>query len=187
MSYLRRNMGITHTSSQEGQRKKILKGTPKKRKKVTKSTESSIVPIEDEAPTRSMTFPPSQNLEPEPTASKKRKGAASNSRPTGSSISSEITSRKKGMQGSSNFGASKRSRSGSNQPEPLSIGLPSSKDKPQAVVVKLKGKRRKKEVDKNAAKNLLSQLDSPAMGTRSKRLQPSSPALSTRSKRRMCL
>ena len=26
--------------------------------KVTKSTESSIVPMEDEAPTRSMTFPP---------------------------------------------------------------------------------------------------------------------------------
>ena len=49
-----------------------------------------------------------------------------------------------------------RSRSGSNQPEPLSIELPSSKDKPQAVVFKLKGKRRKEEVDKNAAKNLLS-------------------------------
>ena len=80
-----------------------------------------------------------------------------------------------------------RSRSGSNQSEPLSIELPSSKDKPQAVVVKLKGKRRKKEVDKNAAKNLLSQLDIPAMGTRSKRLQPSSPALSTRSKRRLSL
>jgi len=79
-----------------------------------------------------------------------------------------------------------RSRSGSNQPEPLSIELLSSKDKPQAVVVKLKGKRRKK-VDKNAIKNLLSQLDSPAMGTRSKRFQSSSSALSTRSKRRLNL
>jgi hypothetical protein len=76
-----------------------------------------------------------------------------------------------------------RSRSGSNQPEPLSIELPTSKDKPEAVV-KLKNKRRKKEVDKNAAKNLLSQLDSPAMGTRSRRLQPTSPALSTRSKKK---
>ena len=79
-----------------------------------------------------------------------------------------------------------RSRSGSNQPEPLSIELPTSKDKPEAVV-KLKGKRRKKEVDKNAVKNLLSQLDSPATGTKSKRLPPSSPALSTRSKRRLSL
>ena len=61
-----------------------------------------------------------------------------------------------------------RSRSGSNKPEPLSIELPTSKDKPEAVV-KLKGKRRKKEVDKNAAKNLLSQLDIPALGTRSKK------------------
>jgi hypothetical protein len=46
--------------------------------------------------------------------------------------------------------------------------LPTSTDKP-AAVVKLKGKRRKKEVDKNAAKNLLSQLDSPVMGTRRKK------------------
>jgi hypothetical protein len=61
-----------------------------------------------------------------------------------------------------------RFRSGSNQPEPLSIKLPTSKDKLEAVV-KLKGKRRKKEVDKNVAKNLLSQLDSPAMGIRSKK------------------
>jgi len=40
----------------------------------------------------------------------------------------------------------------------------------QLAVVKLKGKRRKKEVDKKAAKNLFLQLDSPAMATRSKRL-----------------
>jgi len=79
-----------------------------------------------------------------------------------------------------------RSKSGSNQPEPLSIELPMFKDKPKAVV-KLKGKKRKKEVDKNTAKNLSSQLESPAMGTRSKRLQPSSPTLSTRSKRKLSL
>jgi hypothetical protein len=66
------------------------------------------VPLEDEAPTRSMTFPPrlayfplsvftfqlmvtskyfqyycSQNLEPEPTTSKKRKSVESNSGPAG--------------------------------------------------------------------------------------------------------
>jgi hypothetical protein len=79
-----------------------------------------------------------------------------------------------------------KSRSGSNQPEPLSIEFPTSTYK-QEVVVKLKGKRRKKEVDKKATKNLLLQLDSPAMGTRSKRLELSSLALSTRSKRRLSL
>ena len=52
-----------------------------------------------------------------------------------------------------------RSRSGSNQPESLSIELPMSKDK------LVKGKRRKKVVDTNAAKNILLQLDSPARGT----------------------
>jgi hypothetical protein len=51
----------------------------------------------------------------------------------------------------------------------LSLLRPTSKDKPEAIV-NLKGKGRKKEVDKNAAKNLLTQLDSPAMGTRRKRL-----------------
>ena len=74
-----------------------------------------------------------------------------------------------------------RSRSGSNQPESLSIELPMSKDK------LVKGKRRKKVVDTNVAKNILLQLDSPARGTRSKKLQSSSPALSTRSKRRLSL
>jgi hypothetical protein len=56
-----------------------------------------------------------------------------------------------------------RSKSGSNQSEPLLIELSTSKDKPETVV-KWKGKRRKKEVDKNAAKNLLSQLDKPCDG-----------------------
>jgi hypothetical protein len=44
-----------------------------------------------------------------------------------------------------------KSRSGSNQPEPLSIEFPTSTDK-QEVVDKLKGKRRKKEVDKRLQK-----------------------------------
>ena len=43
------------------------------------------------------------------------------------------------------------SRSGSDQPEPLSIEFPTSIDEPE-VVVKVKGKRKKKEVDKKAAK-----------------------------------
>ena len=77
-----------------------------------------------------------------------------------------------------------RSRSGSNQP--VSIELPTSKEQPKDPV-KLKGKKRKKEIDKTAAKTNLLQFDSPAMGTRSKRLQPSSPALGTRSKRRLSL
>ena len=79
-----------------------------------------------------------------------------------------------------------RSRSGSNQPEPVSIELPTFKEQPKDPV-KLKGKKRKKEIDKTAAKTNLLQFDSPAMGTRSKRLQPSSPALGTRSKRRLSL
>jgi hypothetical protein len=51
----------------------------------------------------------------------------------------------------------------------------------------IKGKRRKKLVDSNAAKNIFLMFDSPARGTRSKKLQSTSPALSTRSKRRLSL
>jgi len=47
-----------------------------------------------------------------------------------------------------------RSRSGSDQPEPLSIEFPTSIDEPE-VVVKVKGKRKKKEVDKKATKKYL--------------------------------
>ncbi|XP_039805383.1 uncharacterized protein LOC120669641 [Panicum virgatum] len=81
---------------------KTLRRTPVKKKKVAKSAQSSIVPLQDEPPPRSMTFPPSQNLEPEPTTDKKRKGTDSTSGP---SASLEITSRKKGKQVSSNSGA----------------------------------------------------------------------------------
>jgi hypothetical protein len=48
----------------------------------------------------------------------------------------------------------------------------------------MKGKPKRKEVAKEANKLLL---DSPAMGTRSKKNAPSSPALSTRNKRRLSL
>jgi hypothetical protein len=50
--------------------------------------------------------------------------------------------------------------------------------------VVMKGKPKRKEVAKEANKLLL---DSPAMGTRSKKNAPSSPALSTRNKRRLSL
>ena len=50
-----------------------------------------------------------------------------------------------------------RSRSGSNQP--VSIELPTSKEQPKDPV-KLKGKKRKKEIDKTAAKTNLLQFDS---------------------------
>lgn len=50
---------------------KAIRGTPKKRTKKTKSVESSIMPLEDDAPATSMSFPPSQTLET--TTKKKRK------------------------------------------------------------------------------------------------------------------
>ena len=86
-----------------------------------------------------------------------------------------------------------RSASGSDQPHMLAIGY-------QQVVATSKPKGKKKVGDKEKAKGkdkskakpkklnpqeLLH--DSPAMGTRSKRLQPPSPAFSTRSKRRLSL
>ena len=72
-----------------------------------------------------------------------------------------------------------RSRSGSNQPEGLSIGEPEG-------VKKGKGKM-KKVISRKTPKRKKLQLDSPAMGTRSKMVQPTSPAMSTRSKRRLSL
>ncbi|TVU33142.1 hypothetical protein EJB05_24928, partial [Eragrostis curvula] len=68
-----------------------------------------------------MSFPPSQTLEI--TTNNKRKHAESTPEPC-QSRSLEVSSKKKGQHTSSNSGASKRSRSGSNQPEPLSIDLP---------------------------------------------------------------
>ena len=66
-----------------------------------------------------------------------------------------------------------RSRSGSNQPEAHSIVFSTPTDEPEGVK-KVKGKR------SNIQKL---QLDSPAIGTRRKRVEPTSPAMGTRSKR----
>ena len=52
------------------------------------------------------------------------------------------------------------------------------------VDVKVRAKRKKKE---SAEKFPVVPLDSPAMGTRSKKITPASPAMSTRSKRRLSL
>ena len=76
----------------------------------------------------------------------------------------EKSSGKKGKGGKSGSGGS---RTGSRQPE-----LP----------VKVKAKKKKKEVAVPKVP-----LDSPAMGTRSKKFNPGSPAMSTRSKRRLSL
>ncbi|TVU16043.1 hypothetical protein EJB05_39590, partial [Eragrostis curvula] len=96
-------------------------GTPKKKGKKANSAQSSILPLEEDAPAASMSFPPSQTLEI--TTNNKRKHAESTPEPC-QSRSLEVSSKKKGQHTSSNSGASKRSRSGSNQPEPLSIDLP---------------------------------------------------------------
>ena len=76
-----------------------------------------------------------------------------------------------------------RSRTGSNQPEPISIEFPMAGDETN-VPVKVTGKSKNK---KCADKIPMVPLDSPAMGTRSKKWQPSSPAMSTRSRRRLSL
>ena len=72
-----------------------------------------------------------------------------------------------------------RSRSGSYQPEPLSI------DEPEDV--KKGNGKTKKVISRKTPKRKKLQLDSPAMGTRSKKVQPTSLAMSTRSKRRLSL
>ena len=66
-----------------------------------------------------------------------------------------------------------RSRSGSTQPEALSIEFPTPIDEPEGVN-KLKGKRKKKELPKRGTKMRKLPFDSPAMGTRSKRLDHAS-------------
>ena len=77
-----------------------------------------------------------------------------------------------------------RSRTGSNQPEALSIA--SHEDRPAQVkrkrtpIKKKLGLPKKKVVDIPKVP-----LDSASMGTRSKAILPSSPAISTRSKRRL--
>ena len=82
-----------------------------------------------------------------------------------------------------------RSRSGSNQPEALSIDFPAHTDQPRKAKAKKKVtfKTKKKVLGKEAVNKPKVILDSPAMGTRSKTSQPTSPTMSTRSKRRLSL
>ena len=81
-----------------------------------------------------------------------------------------------------------RSQYGSNQPEPLSIEFPGVEGQ---STVKAKAKPKAKAKAKQNAKKKttipMQPLDSPAMGTRSKKMDPASPAMSTRSKRRLSL
>jgi hypothetical protein len=49
------------------------------------------------------------------------------------------------------------------------------------------GSIKKAKTKKKVAENILVPLDSPAMGTRSRKFNPPSPAMSTRSKRRLSL
>jgi len=82
-----------------------------------------------------------------------------------------------------------RSRSGSNQLEALSIEHPSHIEPPvKAKDNKKVNPTKKKQVlgIKNVRPTNVP-LDSPSMGTRSKKIQPPSPAMSTRSKRRLSL
>jgi hypothetical protein len=77
-----------------------------------------------------------------------------------------------------------RLRSGSNQPEALSIA--SRKDQPAQVKRKRTPIKKKLGLPKKKAVNIPNMpLDSPSMGTRSKAILPNSPAMSTRSKRRL--
>ncbi|WVZ76724.1 hypothetical protein U9M48_024676, partial [Paspalum notatum var. saurae] len=101
--------------------------------------------------------------------------AASMSFPPSQSL--ETTSKTNGSHGNSNSGPSKRrmSRSGSNQPETIAVDRPPLK----------KATATRKKKDKPKASIPMLPFDSPAMGTRSKRVDPASPAMSTRSKRRL--
>ncbi|PUZ44639.1 hypothetical protein GQ55_8G122500 [Panicum hallii var. hallii] len=119
--------------------------------------------------------PPSQTLES--TTSTKRKHIDSCSEAS-KSQSLDISSKKKGNHGNCNSAASKRSRSGSNQP---------TADQTVEGDKKRKGKRKKKAVAKKITKTKQPQLDSPAMATRSKIVNPACSAMSTRSKRRLSL
>ncbi|CAN6214218.1 unnamed protein product [Urochloa humidicola] len=138
------------------------RGPPKKKKKgsTKASTESSIVPVEFESPAPCMSFPPSQSTEGT-SKNKKRKG----------DTSSEKSLRSK-------------SQSGSNQPEALSLEYPTpssnSGEQVEKAPTKAKGKKRAAPKQKMEKKQLLQ--DSPAMGTRSKAMEPSSPDVNQKQK-----
>jgi hypothetical protein len=79
-----------------------------------------------------------------------------------------------------------RSKKGLNQPEPSTEHTSGAAPTSKTVKAKAKTKTKRKNIAKDIAiKPLI--LDSPAMGTRSKRCSPASPAMSTRSKRRLSL
>ena len=79
-----------------------------------------------------------------------------------------------------------RSRSGSNQPEPVSTEIPLAGEQTAAPVNK-NGKGKKKQIAKKIPIYPMAPLDSPAMSTRSKKTDPASPAMGTRSKRGLSL
>jgi len=120
---------------------KAVRGPPKKRKGTRTTNQGSIVPWEDEAPAASMSFPPpSQTLES--TTSTKRKNVVSCSEAS-KSQSLGISSKKMGNHGNSTSAASKRSRSGSNQPMTNQTveGDKKRKAKPKKKVVAKKVKK----------------------------------------------
>nr|TKV94464.1 hypothetical protein SEVIR_9G296850v2 [Setaria viridis] len=91
-----------------------------------------------------------------------------------------------------------RSAGSTNQPEPMTIEFPTSSASNHPPVATTKGtKKQTKQKDKpkpkgkkqakKKAKQTTVLFDSPAMGTRSKKVDPCSPAMSTRSRRRLSL
>ncbi|XP_037418907.1 uncharacterized protein LOC119283468 [Triticum dicoccoides] len=148
-----------------------VRGPPKKRAKTTKA---SIVPCEDDGPAASMCFPPSQSLEP--TITKKRKHDNSI---TGASKSQMLdkTTKEKGKGSKSGSRVAKRSTT-----QPICVA-----NKKVSIALKLHAKRKGKEVADKLPHLPMVPHDSPAMGTRSKKMNPASPAMSTRSKRRLSL
>ena len=76
------------------------------------------------------------------------------------------------------------SGAGSSQPEPLSIEFADTEDQ---STVNAKAKPKTPQNAKKKTTIPMQPLDSPAMGTRSKKMAPASPAMSTRSKRRLSL
>uniref|UniRef100_A0A8R7QBB2 Transposase MuDR plant domain-containing protein n=1 Tax=Triticum urartu TaxID=4572 RepID=A0A8R7QBB2_TRIUA len=93
----------------------------------------------------------------------------------------EKTTKEKGKCGKSGSTGAKRSRT-----QPI-CGEHDVAEKKTHVAVKVHAKRKSKEVAEITPHLPMVPLDSPAMGTRSKKFNPASPAMSTRSKRRLSL
>jgi hypothetical protein len=79
-----------------------------------------------------------------------------------------------------------RSRSGSNQPEPVSTEIPLAGEQ-TVVPMKKNSKGKKKQIAKKIPLYPMASVDSRAMSTRSKKTDPASLAIGTRSKRRFSL